>query len=306
MVSVRRANAVSVGTIAALMQQLGLEPYPSSYGLGVDVQPVRLRFGWLNSGGGIVDAPELSAEQLDAVRKKHGFHTQDDLNSVVQSRLAAEKSKWERNGVVDPAKLKELEDLQKFKADAERAELERKGQYDKALEGVNQSWATKETAWGAETKRLTDIIRQDRVTTALMVAATAHSHAPQQVAQLLAGRIQLDKDFNVTVLAEDGKTPAFHEGKPLSVDQLVVGWLQTNKHFAKPSGTGGGSDAGRGTGDHADLTGIDAKIKAKETELEDAKKKAALPNRSTADLTKVMTAQRELADLQKQKKDGKE
>jgi len=184
------------------------------------------------------------------------------------AKLTAESAKYhDRAQAAEAANLELTTRLDKIEADnktaaeaAEQADLVKKGDFDTALakqKASMQTLADGETtrADSAET-RLRQIFGTDALKTELGKAGVK-PELIDQAAQLLRGRVKVDLSdgkASVTVMDIEGQ-PAFVEGNPADIANLVTSWLPDNKHFLPPSGDGGtGLHPGGSPGDNAGLT----------------------------------------------------
>jgi hypothetical protein len=162
--------------------------------------------------------------------------TQADIDAAIEQRLARERKKHAKEldkfSGLDMDKYQELLDKQ---ADAEKAELERKGEYDKL---IKQQAEEK----NAEISRLHSIIeKRERDGELLAAAARGNAVAPDQIAELLKGQVRVNTDGKTEVVDAEGTARYNDKGEALQVSDLVNEFLTTNPHFVKASQGGNGS-----------------------------------------------------------------
>jgi hypothetical protein len=170
----------------------------------------------------------------------------------------------------------EVKALREFKAEQDRKELERKGEYEKALasqkESLEKEWTPKLTAEQERSNKLASKLRENVVGLRLSDAAgKLNAVNPAQVRQLLDAHLRLN-DNHDPIVVDDAGNPRFVGGKPMSPDQLVKEFLDANPHMVRGvAGDGGGAGGGRTLTEGASSPEI-AKIQA---EVERAEKEYA-------------------------------
>lgn len=228
--------------------------------------------------------------------------TQDELNDIIEARLARERQRWEQK-LGGPGAADELERLRKAAAERKRLDDEARGNYERAL-------AAKDDEWGKQIKEREDRLaalraelRKDRVRGAIIAAAAeARALKPDQLADLLEGRrVTLDEEsLSVVVLDPAGK-PWFPHGKPASVQHLVEAYLAENPHLAQASGTGGaGSRGGASTSEAGGGVQETAEMAAAKKRFDDARARAER-SKQPADITAAQKAANEVQRLQRAK-----
>lgn len=186
--------------------------------------------------------------------------TQAELDEILEERLARERSKIsQKYKGIDP---EDYERLKREETERKRKEAEEEKNYQAAIKSIEDGFAAKEKAWQEEREGLFGELRTERISNKLIAAAAAaNAYDPSQIAKLLNDRVRLGDDRRPQVLDERGE-PAFKEGKPLTVEQLVSDYLDRNPHLVKSSGTGGAGAGGgnstssegkRNTREHPDL-----------------------------------------------------
>ena len=159
--------------------------------------------------------------------------TQDELDRIVADRIARERKKAEKKleGI-------DLEEARKIMQEREQAEIERqkeRGEFENILKQTVEKKDQEITAYKQK-------LHETLVDGSLLSAASKHDAvSPDQVSQLLKGKVRLADDGGVEVLDDQGTPRYNNEGNLLSVDELVSDFLTANPHFVRASGGGTGS-----------------------------------------------------------------
>jgi len=159
--------------------------------------------------------------------------TQDELDRIVADRIARERKKAEKKleGI-------DLEEARKIMQEREQAEIERqkeRGEFENILKQTVEKKDQEITAYKNK-------LHETLVDGSLLSAASKHDAvSPDQVSQLLKGKVRLADDGGVEVLDDQGTPRYNNEGNLLSVDELVSDFLTANPHFVRASGGGTGS-----------------------------------------------------------------
>lgn len=159
--------------------------------------------------------------------------TQEELDRIVADRISRERKKAEKklDGI-------DLEEARKIMQEREQAELERqkeRGEFENILKQTVEKKDQEITAY--KTK-----LHETLVDGSILNAASKHDAvSPDQVSQLLRGKVRLADDGGVEVLDDQGAPRYNNEGDLLSVDELVSDFLTANPHFVRASGGGTGS-----------------------------------------------------------------
>lgn len=234
---------------------------------------------------------------------------QDQFDALIEKRLARERRQNPGRRQTDVASDEERQELQRLREEAaarETADLEKKKQYDTALQQVRDGYSTKEKAWQTREAQLLDELRKDRVRGQIIAAAAAAGAVdPEDVAELLEKRVTMGADFKISVRDhKDASREAFNaEGDPMSIRELVEDLLAKKTHLAKPAegesaGARGGAAAsaeGSARGGRGQQSGAVAKLQADFAKAKDAAEK----HRTPAAMTKMRQAQRALEQAQK-------
>jgi hypothetical protein len=130
------------------------------------------------------------------------------------------------------SELGDIEELKKLKQDAEKKRQEeqlKRGEFEKTL----QELAAKKDS---EIQKRDSIIKEYKINTPLLnSAAKLRSVNPEQVKSLLSNQVRLNEDGDVEVVGQDGTVRYNDDGKPVTVEQLVDGFLKENPHFVQPT-----------------------------------------------------------------------
>lgn len=250
------------------------------------------------------DDDDLDAGAIIKSLTKLNPKAQRAIDAIVESRLAADRRK--RQGTVDPDVTRRLTEAETKLREKERKEAEAKGEYERVTNSLREEFTGKESTWKQEREQLLGTIKQDRVTNALIMAASnADAVDPSDIAGLLANRVQLDDDLNVVVLDANGNK-WLKGGVPVTVNQLVAwhkqqkGHMYTVKGADEGDGEGSGSGGGNGDGDADGGTknGVSAKDIADAQAKYDELHKAAASAPSDANISASVAARRKLEALQ--------
>ena len=126
--------------------------------------------------------------------------------------------------------LGDIEELKQLKVKAERAkeaEAIRKGEFEKIL-------TEKADKWNSEIQKRDTVIKEYKINTPLLnEAAKLKSVNPEQVKSLLSNQVRLNDNGDVEVIDGSGSVKYNDDGKPVSVEQLVGGFLKDNPHFVQ-------------------------------------------------------------------------
>lgn len=239
---------------------------------------------------------------------KDNDELQEEFDEIIEKRVARERRKLGGgNGrrKEDDETAQELETLRAFKATQEQTEAERKGEYEKALNAERERFGTKEGTWKKRESTLVTELRKERVRGRLVAAAAkAGAVDPNDVAEMLERRVDLDDDFNPFIRHEKdpSKRAINGEGDDLTLDELVEDFLSKKPHMAR-AGEGDGAGAKGGASSSAEgaarkVGKENADIAALRKQFEDAKA-LATTSPSAAHLTKMQQAARRLKDAEK-------
>lgn len=173
-----------------------------------------------------------------AEKPKEKSYSQSDLERIVEERLIRERKAQEKSlKGIDLDEARAL--LEKRDADILERQKER-GEFESVLK---QTVEKKDAEINAYKSKL----EQTLVDGALLNAASQNNAVePQQVGQLLRGRVKLTDDGAVEVLDDNGSTRYNDSGSLLTVNELVGDFLTANPHFVRAGVGGAGSQGNAG------------------------------------------------------------
>ena len=165
--------------------------------------------------------------------------TQDEVNNIVERRLAKERgSMYKKLGVDD---LDIAVTAVKTQKEAEEKQRIQKGEFEEILKTRTQEHQKEKT-------QLENQLKDIKINKSLLSSASKNKAInPDQVVELLKGNIKLDETGNVEILDNNGIARYNKSGELLSTDELVQEFLTQNPHFvsATPSGSGSVSNVDR-------------------------------------------------------------
>ena len=160
--------------------------------------------------------------------------TQDQLNNIIESRIMAERRKYEKKIQEEEQqksellKQKQLEEA-KSKQELEKIMQERLAEKDKELE------------------RFRSEIKKEKVDNSILsVASQNKAINPEQVVSLLKSEINLADDGRTEIVDNNGKIRYNAKGQPLTIEERVKEFLDSNPHFRQGSLSGTGSQSAIG------------------------------------------------------------
>ncbi len=161
--------------------------------------------------------------------------TQSQIDNMIASRVMAERNKYEKKDS-RRRKLKKQELLKQ----KELEEAKSKQEVEKIMQ---QRLAEKES----EINRIKSEVKAERIDKQILaIASTNKAVNPDQVVSLLKSEVQLSEDNRVEVLDQNGNIRYNEKGQPLSVEERVKEFLDTNPHFRQGSLSGSGSQSSIG------------------------------------------------------------
>ena len=169
---------------------------------------------------------EVTTENQETSNAK--TYTEEEFNNHMAGLKSSLTKKFEKQF----SELGDIEELKKLKQDAEKKRQEeqlKRGEFEKTL----QELAAKKDS---EIQKRDGIIREYKVNTPLLnSAAKFRSVNPEQVKSLLVNQVRLNEDGDVEVIGNDGSVRYNDDGKAVTVEQLVDGFLKENPHFVQPT-----------------------------------------------------------------------
>lgn len=206
--------------------------------------------------------------------------TQADVDRLISERLDRDRRANPRQ---TQEEREELERLRNAERQREQDEAEKRKEYDRAVQSIKQTHQEELGKKDKTLESLTGELRTERITNAIVRAASPRAINAIQVAQLLSNRVKLDARTLQPVVLDENGDPALKNGQPVPIEALVNGFLDQNKHFVKPDdagqsrGTAGSGGAGAG-GAETESGELDKLKKVYEAALEDAKKNGTPSN----------------------------
>mgnify|MGYP001292136347 CR=1 FL=1 len=165
--------------------------------------------------------------------------TQDEVNNIVERRLAKERgSMFKKLGVDD---LDIAVTAVKTQKEAEEKQRIQKGEFEEILKTRTQEHQK-------EKAQLENQLKDIKINKSLLSSASKNKAInPDQVVELLKGNIKLNETGNVEILDQNGIARYNKSGELLTTDELVQEFLTQNPHFvsATPSGSGSVSNVDR-------------------------------------------------------------
>tara|TARA_B100000513_G_scaffold129979_1_gene57996 strand:- start:1318 stop:2028 length:711 start_codon:yes stop_codon:yes gene_type:complete len=165
--------------------------------------------------------------------------TQDEVNNIVERRLAKERgSMYKKLGVDD---IDVAINAVKTQKEAEEKQRIQKGEFEEILKTRTQEHQK-------EKSELENQLKDIKINKSLLESASKHKAInASQVVDLLKNDIKLNETGNVEILDKNGIARYNKQGELLTTDELVQEFLTQNPHFvsATPSGSGSVSNVDR-------------------------------------------------------------
>jgi len=176
-------------------------------------------------------APETSNQE---VKQEEKTFTQEQLNNIIESRIMAERRKYEKKIQEEENQKSELLKQKQLEEAKSKQELEKI---------MQQRIAEKET----ELNKYKAEIKKERVDKSILTVASSYKAiSPDQVVALLKSEVQLSDDGRTEVLDNNGNVRYNSKGQPLSIEERVKEFLDSNPHFRQGSLSGSGSQSAIG------------------------------------------------------------
>jgi len=160
--------------------------------------------------------------------------TQDQLNNIIESRIMAERKKYEKKLQEEEkqkeelVKQKQVEEA-KTKAEIEKIMQDRLAEKEKELSTFKQQ------------------MQMEKIDKSILsVASSSRAVNPDQVVALLKSEIQLADDGRPEVLDQNGNVRYNDKGQALTIEERVKEFLDSNPHFRQGSLSGSGSQSAIG------------------------------------------------------------
>jgi len=153
-------------------------------------------------------------------------YTQEEFDNHMAGLKNSLTKKFEKQ-FQDLGDIEELKELKAKAMKAKEAEAIRKGEFEKIL-------TEKAEKWNSEIQKRDSVIKEYKINTPLLnEAAKLRSVNPEQVKSLLSNQVRLNEDGDVEVVDASGSVRYNDDGKPVTVEQLVSGFLNENPHFVQ-------------------------------------------------------------------------
>ena len=176
---------------------------------------------------------ETTNQVSEQIEEQKTF-TQAQLNSILESRVMAERRKYEKkiqeeeNQKAELVKQEQLKEA-KTKQDLEKIMQERLSEKEQEIQKIKSEMVAEK------------IDKQ-----ILSVASSNKAVVPEQIVSLLKSELQLADDGRVEVLDNNRNIRYNEKGQPLTVEDRVKEFLDTNPHFRQGSLSGAGSQSSIG------------------------------------------------------------
>jgi len=178
-------------------------------------------------------------EAVEEKKAEETLYNQRQLEDAIKSRLARERAKMYQELGTD-----NLDQAKSALKEKEEQEIERKKQRGE-FEDLLKQQADK---FNQEKSQMQKQLEQIKINDALVNSAVKNKAInPEQVTNLLKGKVKLNDDGRVEVLAENNQPRYNSKGELLSVDDYVQEFITQNPHFqaATPSGSGSKANVGK-------------------------------------------------------------
>ena len=181
----------------------------------------------------VAEATNENTETTNQVseQEEQKTFTQAQLNSILESRVMAERRKYEKkiqeeeNQKAELVKQEQLKEA-KTKQDLEKIMQERLSEKEQEIQKIKSEMVAEK------------IDKQ-----ILSVASSNKAVVPEQIVSLLKSELQLADDGRVEVLDNNRNIRYNEKGQPLTVEDRVKEFLDTNPHFRQGSLSGSGSQS---------------------------------------------------------------
>jgi hypothetical protein len=160
--------------------------------------------------------------------------SQAQLNSILESRVMAERRKYE----------KKIQEEENQKAELVKQEQLKEAKTKQDLEKIMQERLSEKES---EIQRIKNEMVAEKIDKQILaVASTNKAVVPEQIVSLLKSELQLADDGRVEVLDNNRNIRYNEKGQPLTVEDRVKEFLDTNPHFRQGSLSGSGSQSSIG------------------------------------------------------------
>lgn len=176
--------------------------------------------------------------------------SQEDVDRIVQNRLKQVERKYEGINV------DEYHELRQAKLEQEKQSMIKREQFEELLQQQKSEYESTLKGMRGELERV-------HVDGALLNAAAKHKAVnPEHVANLLKSQVRLGEGNTVEVLDKDGNVRYNTQtATPVSLDELVGEFIQSNQYFRAPApaGTGSGGNINSKASREVSISDLDMK-----------------------------------------------
>jgi hypothetical protein len=176
----------------------------------------------------------------------------DDMMARMKGKIMKKATKaYEDLG--DPEELRKIVNDAKVRQTKEQM---KRGEFEKVLKDLA-------TTKDQEIQKRDSIIREYKVVNPLISAAAKYRAVnADQVKALLSNNVHLNSDGEVEVVDSKGNVRYGDNGEPLTVDNLVREFLDSNPHFvsAGPATVNGRSNINQGPSEGIDVSKLDLRL----------------------------------------------
>ena len=177
---------------------------------------------------------EKPKEEVKVEETKQNTFTQEQLDNIIKSRLEAEKSKYE----------KKLQEEEKQKAEILRQKQVEEAKTKADIEKIMQERIKEKEE---EVLRYKNQIKKEKVDNSILsIASSNNAINPSQVVALLKEEVKYNDDGRIEVVDNNSNLRYNKSGKPLTLEERVKEFLDSNPHFRKGSMSGSGSQSAIG------------------------------------------------------------
>jgi len=175
-----------------------------------------------------------TTNQVSEQTEEQKTFTQAQLNSILESRVMAERRKYE----------KKIQEEENQKAELLKQEQLKEAKTKQDLEKIMQERLSEKEQ---EIQRIKNEMVAEKIDKQILsVASSNKAVVPEQIVSLLKSELQLADDGRVEVLDNNGNIRYNEKGQPLTVEDRVKEFLDTNPHFRQGSLSGSGSQSSIG------------------------------------------------------------
>jgi hypothetical protein len=155
-------------------------------------------------------------------------YTQEEFDKHMAGLRASMQKKFEKT-LSDLGDIEELKTLKQTAEQAKQEQAMKRGEFERILQ---ESLSKKDL----EIQKRDSIIKEYKIDVPLTnAAAKFQAVSAEQVKALLKSNIRLNEEGEVEVVDVKGTVRYSDSGSPLSVDDLVKEFLDSNPHFVRPT-----------------------------------------------------------------------